>query len=59
MSEKHHLGADDHKIRQRIFVGAPQEFLSFIPSESDLVRTFTRHSKALPEKSIAGKGFCA
>lgn len=59
VSEKHHLGAGDHKIRQRIFIGAPKEFFSLIPCESDPVRTFARHSKALPGKSIAGKDFCA
>jgi hypothetical protein len=59
VSQKNHLGADNHKIRQRIFIGTSKEFLSLIPCESDLVWTFTRHGKALLEKSIPGKAFGA
>lgn len=59
VSQKHHLGADYHKIRQRIFTGAPNEFLSFIPCKSDLIRTFARHRKILLRESIAGKGLSA
>jgi hypothetical protein len=50
VSQKHHLGADHHKIRQRIFVGAPNEFLALIPCKSDLVRTFTRHRQNTPQE---------
>jgi hypothetical protein len=56
VSQKHHLGANYHKIRQRIFTGASSEFLSFMRCKSDLVWTLTRHSKTLLRKSIAGKG---
>jgi hypothetical protein len=59
VSQKNHLGADHHKIRQRIFIGTSKEFLSLIPCESDLIWAFTRHGKALPEKSIPGKALCA
>jgi hypothetical protein len=42
VSEQDHLGAGHHKIRQRIFIGAPLQFLSFLRSEDDSVRTFAR-----------------
>jgi hypothetical protein len=42
LSEKDHLGSGHHKIRQRIFIRAPQQFLSLFSGEDDLVWTFTR-----------------
>lgn len=57
VSQKNHLGADNHKIRQRIFIGTSKQFLSLISCESDLIWTPTRHDKVLPDKEHNRKGF--
>jgi hypothetical protein len=59
LSEKNHLGPANHKIRQRIFVGASDEFFSLILCESDSVRTLARHGKALPAEAYPRKTFAS
>jgi len=51
VGEKNHLGADNYKIRQRIFIDASDEFLSLISCESDSVWTLARHGNALPAEA--------
>ena len=51
VGEKNHLGADNYKIRQRIFIDASDEFLSLISCESDSVWTLERHGNALPAEA--------
>jgi hypothetical protein len=41
LGEENHLGAGNHKIRQRIFIGTPLQFFPFLLGEHDLVRAFS------------------
>lgn len=54
VSQKNHLGSDNHKVRQRIFIGAPDQLLPLIPCESDSVWAAAGHDKSTPGSSIAG-----
>ncbi len=48
LGEENHLGAGNHKIRQRIFIGAPLQLFSFLLGEHDRVRAFPWQIDALP-----------
>jgi hypothetical protein len=48
VSEEDHLGAGDHKIWQRIFIGAALQFFPFLAGEHDSVWAFARQILALP-----------
>ena len=48
MSQKNHLGTDNHKIRQRILIGASEQFLPLIPRETDLVWAPARQRQSPP-----------
>jgi hypothetical protein len=48
---ENHLGAENLKIRQRIFRGSALQFLSFLSCEVDLKWALSRHMASLPEWS--------
>ena len=48
LGEENHLGASNHKIRQRIFIGASLQLFSFLLGEHDLYGLF--RGKLMPSR---------
>jgi hypothetical protein len=48
LGEEDHLGASNHKIWQRIFIGASLQLFSFLLGEDDPVGAFAWQMGALP-----------